>query len=119
MRTPMLGLVVSVLILAGCSSHASTNPDRSGYGSLSELCTAMGAPFEEEPDGHALFTADEGYCGSISVAWFSSSKLRDSWLEVAEAFGGVYVVGDRWAVTLDSPVVARQVQARLGGMVKP
>jgi len=117
MRTPMLGLVI--LLLVGCSSHA-TNPDRSGYGSPRELCTAMGATFAEETDGHALFTSDEGYCGdSATVSWFSSSKLRDSWLEAALAFGGVYVVGDRWALTLDSPAAARQVQARVGGTIEP
>jgi hypothetical protein len=119
MRTPMLGLVVSVLILAGCSSHAST-PDRSGYSSPRALCTAMGATFAEETDEHTLFTSDEGYCGdAATVSWFASSKLRDSWLEAALAFGGVYVVGDRWALTLDSPTAARQVQARVGGTVKP
>jgi hypothetical protein len=116
-RAAGIGLVVSVLVLAGCSSHASS-PDRSDYSSLSVLCTAMGATFAEESGEHELFTSDEGYCGSTSVAWFSSSKLLNSWLEVAEAFGGVYVVGDRWALTLDSPTAARQVQARVGGTVR-
>jgi len=119
MRTPIRALVVSVLILAGCSSHAST-PDRSAYGSLSQLCTAMGAPFAETPDGeHGLFTADEGQCGEVPVSWFADTWTRDSWLEAALAFGGAYVVGDRWAVTLDSPAAARQVQVKVGGTVKP
>jgi hypothetical protein len=111
----MLGLVI--LLLVGCSSHANTS-DRSGYGSLSALCNAMGSPFDEEPYAHADFTADEGYCGDVPVAWFATSALRDKWLAAATGFGGVYVVGDRWAVTLDSPAAARGVQARVGGTVK-
>lgn len=107
---------VAVATLAGCSQakHATS----SGYASPQALCTALGQTFTEATDEHTLYSSDEGTCGAFTVSWFASRSQRDAWVSAATQFGGDYVVGPAWVVSVDDPASARQVQSVVGGVVK-
>lgn len=54
----------------------------------------------------------------VDIATFADQDSRDTWLKLATAFGGVYVVGDSWVVSVISHADAQTVQGDLGGDVR-
>ena len=52
------------------------------------------------------------------IVTFIDSKNRDQWVEVAKAVGGVMVVGDSWAIIVNTQERASMVKSKLGGEIK-
>jgi hypothetical protein len=49
---------------------------------------------------------------------FTTTKGQRDWLEGAEMYGGIFLVGDRWVLGCDSKEHLRSLQATLGGTVE-
>jgi hypothetical protein len=111
-----LVLAAAVLVLlAGCTSSAK----HGGVRDLHDLAGKLGCTFVEETDGHTLYTSDEGSCGDLTLSLFTGARQRDSWLSIAQGFGGNYLVGSTWVVSADSPAAVKSAQAKAGGQVRP
>lgn len=102
-------VVLASTALAGCSQ-----PDVSTYDSPAAIVDAL------EDAGHQVTEVDQtpppNFITEIGgEAWdlhidqveaginmFPDEESLDSWVELSKSFGGVAVVGDTWAVSLDS-----------------
>lgn len=51
------------------------------------------------------------------VVTFAGTKQRDDYLKVAKGFGGNYVVGEGYIITVESPDAARLIAGQLGASV--
>lgn len=64
----------------------------------------------------------EGTClttrGSYVMATFPTATAMRTWLARSQAYGGAYLVGERWVVA-GPPAALRPVQQRLGGALLP
>lgn len=71
-----------------------------------------------------MFAREEALCGSpndatyADIVTFLDNKNRDQWVEVAKIAGGVMVVGDSWAIIVDTQDRATMVQGKLGGQIQ-
>src|SRR5687767_8988994 len=74
------------------------------------------APTEE------LFVREAGRCAyegsNVRIITFADNEARDSFVEAASTLGGIYVVGDRWAVETVTSGTADAVADVLGGDVR-
>ncbi|MEO3796780.1 hypothetical protein ABGB14_41840 [Nonomuraea sp. B10E15] len=55
--------------------------------------------------------------GRYVVMTFTTRENQDAWYEGARAYGGTYLVGDRWTVVSDPKLLA-EPHARLGGRIE-
>ncbi|NBF00294.1 hypothetical protein FE391_44050 [Nonomuraea sp. KC401] len=55
--------------------------------------------------------------GRYVVMTFTTRKNQDAWYEGARAYGGTYLVGDRWTVVSDPKLLA-EPHAQLGGRIE-
>ncbi|MFI9591808.1 hypothetical protein [Nonomuraea sp. NPDC052265] len=90
-------------------------PKLSGAG-MEQLTTLLGCP-----GGKLQTDADElrqAACdtpqGRLTIVTFSTDKGKRDWLDIAQAYGGAYLVGDRWVVVAAAGVL-EQLRGRLGG----
>jgi hypothetical protein len=104
--------VVTALALAACSSNGGNNASTA---SLPALCTKLGHSFAEESGEHELYTSDEGGCGQVRLYAFNSDNNRNQWLNVAQGFGGAYLVGDQWVIAADDPSLLDAARTKVGG----
>jgi hypothetical protein len=69
-----------------------------------------------------LYTREDGSCEmgeeSLNIVTFDGSANRDRFLEAAKQFGGIYVIGDTWAVGTESQTIANKVRDALGGEIR-
>ena len=107
-----------LLTLTGCSggsgsSGGSANPLTAQQIADNAGCTlkSYGSP--------QLYAKATYLCGAGEINLFSTSDLRDSWLKVAEGFGGSYVVGDTWEIDGFGPSKMQQIASATRGTVKP
>jgi hypothetical protein len=49
---------------------------------------------------------------------FDTAKAQRAWLDEAIPYGGVYLVGDRWALSGESALYLRNLQVTLGGAIE-
>ena len=123
-------LVLVLVLMAACSASTS------GHGSspapsndpapviapvhdLAGLCMKMGGDFVEETESpHELYTSDEGTCFDSRMYWFARTALRDQYLKQALQYGGNYVIGDRWVISVEDPQKAAFIAAQTGGQVR-
>lgn len=49
---------------------------------------------------------------------FDTAKAQRDWLDEAVPYGGVYLVGDRWALSGESALYLRNLQVTLGGAIE-
>ncbi|MFF7091663.1 hypothetical protein ACFY9A_04585 [Streptomyces rubradiris] len=119
MRVTRLAPVTAVLLalaLAGCGSGEDTGRvPPAATGSLEELA----AEAECEPDVQT--DADEirqAICrtarGRFVLVTFATDRGRREWTDVAEDYGGHYLVGRKWVAVGDEGVV-RALRGTLGG----
>lgn len=117
----MLALLAAA-VLGGCSSGGdSAAASSSGPPALQDIATKAGCGAITE-DSEELYVREGGTCSAggdeLRVYTFSDGKSRDAWLQVAKGFGGVFVVGDRWVVSVDDQAAGDAVKARAGGEVQ-
>jgi hypothetical protein len=121
---------VALVALCGCSggSSAGDSGEAGGYSTAKEIIVALQAKdlncVSEMDRSGQLYTKDGWECdtksdgGAVTAYLFSGGDTRDSWLKIAQGFGGNYVVGSDWIVDTDTPTLAHEVQKDLGGTLK-
>jgi len=112
--------VTAALLLTGCGGD--TPAPAAAPRSPSAIARALGC--EPKVDGApTMFAREEATCGASddstwrNIATFADNTNRDQWVEVAGSFGGIIVVGERWAVLVNDQASAETVAAKLGGKV--
>ncbi|MEU4353386.1 hypothetical protein [Streptomyces virginiae] len=87
--------------------------------SIEEIATAIGCTAEVSVEADEL---RQGGCetgqGAFRMATFAAQEGLRAWLDEARAYGGVYLVGDRWVVTTRSADALNALRERLGGSVE-
>lgn len=101
-----------LLTLTACGGGGSE-----GYESAAALADAIGCQgFKDTTE--EMFTDEGGSCTvdgeEVSIYTFTDNETRDSYLEVAEGFGGRYLVGDGWLVEGSQEALAA-IQEKVGG----
>lgn len=70
----------------------------------------------EDTEASELGVERQGQCqinaDYVVVKTFSNNQARDTWVDVARAFGGPFLVGDRYVATSDSPDVVEMLSDR-------
>ncbi|AQZ63625.1 putative lipoprotein [[Actinomadura] parvosata subsp. kistnae] len=64
----------------------------------------------------------QGECVSDGIPYvfldFDTAAGQREWLDYAEMYGGLYLVGDRWALSAKSKSFMQELSKRLGGTVE-
>lgn len=126
-RAPVLS-IVSVFLVVGCGTEpkAADSP-----GSAPSASPSLGVLTVEELGAKlgceatiTLKAADyrQANCttseGKHVLLDFATTTGQRAWLEYAQNFGGIYLVGDRWALSAVSRQYMQTLQAKLGGTVE-
>jgi hypothetical protein len=146
-RRLALALLVAGLLLAGCDRGTDTPPadptpaevpQTTAVGTTTAAAVigdlrAHGFKVGQETESEA-FGAKESVDVRIDgveagVLTFGDVEMAHSWAETSESFGGIAVVGDTWAVSLDSDgsggtskgqsrALAAKIAQAIGGTVR-
>ncbi len=54
----------------------------------------------------------------FTLLFFSAAKTTPELVNILKAFGGYWLTSNNWAITLDDEVTARDLQSKLGVLVK-
>ncbi|THA82184.1 hypothetical protein [Streptomyces sp. A0592] len=114
---------VTVLLSGGCAGHAATPVAAEAAAtpgtSIEQIATTIGCTPEVSVEADEL---RQGGCetgqGAYRMATFAAQKGLRAWLDEARAYGGIYLVGDRWVVTTQSADALNALRERLGGSVE-
>lgn len=121
-------VAVLLLTLAGCDgSTVGTSAEPSGSTApdarpetLEGLAEAVGCG-EPEEAGKTL-DYRQGTCESDGAEYvlltFDATKGQREWLDVAQMYGGVYLVGDRWVLSAEPRSAMESARGRLGGTIE-
>ncbi|MGW7724424.1 hypothetical protein [Streptomyces canus] len=64
----------------------------------------------------------QGLCHTKAIDYlittFPEEKYKQAWLESAAVYGGKYLVGSRWIVSVKKPEMLEQFRAKLGGEIQ-
>lgn len=86
---------------------------------MEELASALGCTAELSTQADEL---RQGACetgqGAYRLTTFAAEEGLRSWLAETRVYGGVYLVGNRWVVTAQSPEALTSLRERLGGTVE-
>ncbi|WP_431683057.1 hypothetical protein [Kitasatospora sp. KL5] len=126
-RTALKWSALLVLLLLGVAellwgaggmagpSQAAERPD--SHRSVEDLARRIGCTAEITTDAADL---RQGLCTSggeeVWIATFPTARAQDAWTTEAKAYGGSYLVGDRWVVVL-SDTTADTMHGLLGGQI--
>ncbi|MGW5850547.1 hypothetical protein ACWFQ8_21795 [Streptomyces sp. NPDC055254] len=113
---PALALVAGLCAGLLCGGCADPQPAPGPGTSIEEIAAAIGCTAEVSVEAEEL---RQGGCataeGPYRMATFAADRGLRSWLTEAKAYGGSYLVGDRWVVTNGSPETLGALRDRLGG----
>jgi hypothetical protein len=107
-----------LLALAGCSSGVKASVPQSPV----DMGKTIGCDATQQSP--TMFAREEALCGSpndatyADIVTFIDSKNRDQWVQVAKMAGGVMVVGDSWAIIVNTQERANMVKSKLGGEIQ-
>ncbi|MEV4083665.1 hypothetical protein ACIBI7_18950 [Nonomuraea fuscirosea] len=121
--------VASALMLTGCSGDASGGPDLAAGAaagakvsrtySIEQLAAAVGCT-----PTITLKALDyrQGECTSDGIPYvfldFATGEGQREWLDYAGMYGGLYLSGDRWALSAKSMAFMQELSGKLGGTVE-
>ncbi|MFC4009051.1 hypothetical protein ACFOY2_17600 [Nonomuraea purpurea] len=116
--------VASALALTGCgvqaqanSGHKTGTPPRA-Y-TVEQLAATIGCTAQI-----TLKAKDyrKGECTSDGIPFvfldFDTTQGQREWLDYAEMYGGLYLVGNRWALSAKSKAFMQELSGRIGGTVE-
>ncbi|MET8628206.1 hypothetical protein ABZW30_31445 [Kitasatospora sp. NPDC004669] len=113
-------LVLGVVELLGGAAGLLASPQTSAHAaraSVEDLAQRIGCTADITADTTDL---RQGLCtlgeNEVWIATFPTSGAQTAWTSEAEAYGGSYLVGDRWVVVL-SDTTADLLHAKLGGVI--
>jgi len=116
-----LRLAASALVLfalAGCSGGVKASAPQSPV----DMGKMIGCDATQQSP--TMFAREEALCGSpndatyADIVTFVDSKNRDQWVQVAKTAGGVMVVGDSWAIIVNTQERANMVKSKFGGEIQ-
>lgn len=107
--TRIIPALAFIGLLAACGSSSDSPPDAAA------LASDLGCQLQDTSD--EMFVEQGGPCGTVRVYTFSGDDTRDSWLKVAENFGGLYLVGDAWVIT-GKQAQLEAAKAKVGGDIQ-
>ncbi|MEV0388096.1 hypothetical protein [Nonomuraea sp. NPDC050643] len=117
--------IASALTLTGCgvTAEADDGPKNGGGASrtytVEQLAATIGCTAEI-----TLKALDyrKGECTSDGIPYvfldFQTEQGQREWLDYAEMYGGLYLVGDRWALSAKSKSFMQELSAKIGGTVE-
>ena len=117
----MLGLIAIALSACGGGGGGGRSFDTAKQ--LVDALAAKGITCTGFSLGEELYTRSNATCSlsedlSLDVATFASGENRDNWINTAKNFGGVFVVGANWAVSVNDPDTAKRIRGAIGGTVR-
>lgn len=121
---PCVAVLLTSLLCGGCASgHAKARPvpatRAASHVTVQDLAGALGCTAEITVDAEEL---REGACGAgatgYRIATFTADEGQREWLKESRAYGGTYLVGDRWVITAASAEALAPLRERLGGTVE-
>ncbi|MFJ4712131.1 hypothetical protein [Streptomyces sp. NPDC088785] len=118
-------LVAGVLLVAaavGCTAGGADGDapkiPRTATGTLERIARRAGCDPQVQTDATDLRQATCGSGGGRYVlATFATDRGQAEWLDIADDYGGDYLVGAKWIVVGPDAVVTR-LRGRLGGTVE-
>jgi hypothetical protein len=117
--------IASTLTLIGCGVQAEADDGPKNAGGISrtytveQLATTIGCTAEI-----TLKALDyrKGECTRDGIPYvlldFQTVQGQREWLDYAEMYGGLYLVGDRWALSAKSKSFMQELSKKLGGTVE-
>ncbi|KPI03827.1 hypothetical protein OK074_4823 [Actinobacteria bacterium OK074] len=121
--TGAVGAAVTLLALAGCSSGGSAKAEAkvpaTATGSLEELAADVDCKPNLQTDAdeirQAICDTDDG---KYILLTFATDRGQREWLNTAEDYGGYFLVGRKWTVSVGKEKVVDALQGRLGGTIE-
>ncbi|MEV5280277.1 hypothetical protein [Streptomyces sp. NPDC051994] len=115
-RVVLAGAAV-VALVGGCGG-SSPHPPATASGTLEQLAARAACKPVVSTDSAELRQAN---CttkdGRYVLATFATDRGQREWINEAEDYGGVYLVGRKWVAVGEQPVVTA-LHGRLGGSVE-
>jgi hypothetical protein len=127
-------LAASALLAAGCGDPKAAGAARDGSAppagaatprptprayTVNELGAAVGCTPKVTSKAADYRQAE---CTAAGIPYvlldFDTAEGQRAWLDYAEMYGGIYLVGDRWALSAKSKEFMEQLSAKLGGKVE-
>ncbi|MFC4500817.1 MULTISPECIES: hypothetical protein [Streptomyces] len=124
--------VAAALLLAGCDSGSGGNEEKTSASTsaaptaepetLEALGKAVGCEGAPKEAGKTL-DFRQGVCKSADGAQyvlltFDTDDGQRGWLDTAQLYGGVYLVGKRWVLSADPRSAMEAARAELGGTIE-
>ncbi|MFF2848847.1 hypothetical protein ACFVT5_21335 [Streptomyces sp. NPDC058001] len=132
-RLTVLAAVAAVLTLASCGSGPGSGEAKGRPGSASasprvpqarpaqveELALAMGctAHITTDVDDYRQGVCKTGKAKYVFLSFVSDQGKRD-WLDTAQMYGGVYLVGNRWVLSAEPRQYMTAARSELGGTIE-
>ncbi|WP_432034905.1 hypothetical protein [Streptomyces cucumeris] len=134
--TPVVAAVCGVLTVAGCggggADEATAETGRRGADRPGATAKATPRPATVEKLASAVgckpkFTVDvddyrQAVCktsrGKYLLLDFVKAKGQRDWLETAQMYGGVYLIGNRWVLSSSPRKNMEELRERFGGTIE-
>lgn len=129
----LFGAALLGTLLTACSAPAAEQPQAAQHGqhaghhgappapekSIDQLGAALGCPGPKlQIDAAELRQAVcKSATGQSILVTFTTGRNQRDWLDAAQPYGGTYLVGDRWVVVSEPPVL-EGLRAQLGGRIE-
>lgn len=108
--------VCVALLCGGCAGTDDGKEPSTPYVSIEEIASAIGCRAEVSVEAEEL---RQGGCetgqDAYRMATFADDSGLRAWLAEARAYGGSYLVGNRWVVTARATEDLTALRERLGG----
>ncbi|MEV7169217.1 hypothetical protein AB0O18_05945 [Streptomyces sp. NPDC093224] len=118
---------VCALLVSGCSGGAesaatavvSPSPATVPSMTVEQLASAVGCTAEitSQASDYRQATCRSAQADHVLLD-FDTAEGQRAWLDYAQMYGGVYLVGDRWALSAKSKEYMESLRATLGGTVE-
>ncbi|MER5432140.1 hypothetical protein [Streptomyces sp. NPDC002588] len=123
-------VAAAALLLAGCgggdddakpaAATKSAAPSARPM-TLEALGKAVGCTTKPKEAGKTL-DYRQGLCDSADAKYvlvtFDTADGQSGWLDTAQMYGGVYLVGNRWVLSADPRSAMEKARAELGGTIE-
>ncbi|MCX5193018.1 hypothetical protein OOK31_03770 [Streptomyces sp. NBC_00249] len=118
-RTLLLVAALCGALSAGGCARSDDPAGRTRPATVEEIASAIGCTAQVSLEADEL---RQGGCetgqGAYRVTTFADGSGLRSWLAETRAYGGTYLVGNRWVVTAPTPESLTALRARLGGALE-
>ncbi|MFJ8108820.1 hypothetical protein [Streptomyces sp. NPDC096132] len=124
--------VAAALLLAGCGGGGGGGDEERAAASKSAVPSARPMTLEAlgkavgcetaPKEGGKTLDFRQGVCksadGDYVLLTFDTAEGQRGWLDTAQMYGGVYLVGNRWVLSADPRSAMEKARAELGGTIE-